>query len=80
MVIIEGAGSPAEINLQKFDIANMRIAQKAGASVLLVSDIDKGGSFASIKGTMVLIDKKYQKLVKGFIFNKFRGDLNVLKP
>ncbi|QLH07633.1 cobyric acid synthase [Nitrosopumilus ureiphilus] len=80
LVIIEGAGSPAEINLQKFDIANMRIAQKADASVLLVSDIDKGGSFASIAGTMVLIDKKYQKLVKGFIFNKFRGDLNVLKP
>jgi len=80
LVIIEGAGSPAEINLQKFDIANMRIAQKANASVLLVSDIDKGGSFASIVGTMALIDKKYQKLVKGFIFNKFRGDLNVLKP
>ena len=79
LVIIEGAGSPAEINLQKFDIANMRIAQKADASVLLVSDIDKGGSFASIVGTMTLIDKKYQKLVKGFIFNKFRGDLNVLK-
>ena len=80
MVIIEGAGSPAEINLQKFDIANMRIAQKAGASVLLVSDIDKGGSFASLVGTMALIDKKYQQLVKGFIFNKFRGDLSVLKP
>ena len=79
LVIIEGAGSPAEINLQKFDIANMRIAQKANASVLLVSDIDKGGSFASIVGTMALIDKKYQKLVKGFIFNKFRGDLSVLR-
>jgi adenosylcobyric acid synthase len=80
LVIIEGAGSPAEINLQKFDIANMRIAQKADASVLLVSDIDRGGSFASLVGTMALIDKKYQQLVKGFIFNKFRGDLNVLKP
>jgi len=80
LVIIEGAGSPAEINMQKFDIANMRIAQKANASVLLVSDIDKGGSFASIVGTMTLIDKKYQKLVKGFIFNKFRGDLHLLKP
>ncbi|MBT8173087.1 MAG: cobyric acid synthase, partial [Nitrosopumilus sp.] len=73
LVIIEGAGSPAEINLQKFDIANMRIAKKADASVLLVSDIDKGGSFASLVGTMSLIDKKYQHLVKGFIFNKFRG-------
>lgn len=80
LVILEGAGSPAEINLQKFDIANMRIAQKAKASVLLVSDIDKGGSFASLVGTMALIEKKYQKLVKGFVFNKFRGDVDVLKP
>ena len=79
-VILEGAGSPAEINLQKYDIANMKIASKANASVLLVSDIDKGGSFASIVGTMSLIEKKYQKLVRGFIFNKFRGDIDVLKP
>jgi adenosylcobyric acid synthase len=80
LVILEGAGSPAEINLQKFDIANMQIAQKANASVLLVSDIDKGGSFASLAGTMTLIEKKYQELVKGFILNKFRGDIDVLKP
>ena len=80
LVILEGAGSPAEINLQKFDIANMRIAQKANASVLLVSDIDKGGSFASLAGTMTLIEKNYQKLVKGFVLNKFRGDIDVLKP
>ena len=80
LVILEGAGSPAEINLQKFDIANMRIAQKSNASVLLVSDIDRGGSFASIVGTMTLVEKKYQKFVKGFIFNKFRGDIQVLKP
>jgi len=80
LIILEGAGSPAEINLQKYDIANMRIAQKASASVLLVSDIDKGGSFASLVGTMTLIEKKYQKLVKGFVFNKFRGDIEVLKP
>jgi len=80
LVILEGAGSPAEINLQKFDIANMSIAQKANATVLLVSDIDKGGSFASLVGTMKLLDKKYQKLVKGFLFNKFRGDIDVLKP
>ncbi|WP_299291896.1 cobyric acid synthase [Nitrosopumilus sp.] len=79
-VILEGAGSPAEINLQKYDIANMKIASKANASVLLVSDIDKGGSFASIVGTISLIEKKYQKLVQGFIFNKFRGDIDVLKP
>ena len=80
LVIIEGAGSPAEINLQKYDIANMKIAKKANADVLLVTDIDKGGSFASLVGTMNLIDKKYQKFVKGFIFNKFRGDIDVLKP
>ena len=80
LVIMEGAGSPAEINLQKYDIANMKIAKKANADVLLVTDIDKGGSFASLVGTMNLIDKQYQKLVKGFIFNKFRGDIDVLKP
>ncbi len=80
LVILEGAGSPAEINLQKFDIANMKMAQKANASVFLISDIDRGGSFASLVGTMALIEKKYQKLVKGFIFNKFRGDLDVLTP
>jgi adenosylcobyric acid synthase len=80
LVILEGAGSPAEINLQKYDIANMQIAQKANASVLLVSDIDRGGSFASLVGTMDLIESKYKKLVKGFVLNKFRGDIDVLKP
>ncbi len=80
LVILEGAGSPAEINLEKFDIANMGIAKKTSIPVILITDIDRGGSFASIVGTLQLLDKKYQKLVKGFVFNKFRGDLNLLKP
>ena len=80
LVILEGAGSPAEINLEKFDIANMGIANKTSIPVILITDIERGGSFASIVGTLQLLDKKYQKLVKGFVFNKFRGDLNLLKP
>lgn len=80
MVILEGAGSPAEINLQRHDIANMRVASKAKAPVLLVSDIDRGGSFASLYGTLSLIEPRYKKLVKGFVLNKFRGDPSILKP
>ena len=80
LIIIEGAGSPAEINLEKFDIANMKIAIKTKSPVILLSDIDRGGSFASIIGTLQLLDKKYRKFVKGFVLNKFRGDINILKP
>ncbi len=58
----------------------MKIAEKTNSPVLLVSDIDRGGSFASIVGTLALLDKKHQKLVKGFVINKFRGDINILKP
>ena len=80
IVILEGAGSPAESNLVKFDIANMKMAEKANSPVLLITDIDRGGSFASIVGTLALLDKKYQKLIKGFVINKFRGDTKFLEP
>jgi len=80
LVILEGAGSPAEINLEKFDIANMGIAEKTNIPVILITDIERGGSFASIVGTLELLNKKHRKLVKGFVFNKFRGDFTILKP
>lgn len=80
LVILEGAGSPTEINLKKYDIANMKMAEISNSPVLLITDIDRGGAFASIVGTMSLLDKRHQKLIKGFIFNKFRGDIDILKP
>ena len=79
IIIIEGAGSPAEINIAKYDIANMLLAEAINSRVILVSDIERGGCFASIFGTIKLLKIKHQRLIKGFIINKFRGDENILE-
>lgn len=80
LVVLEGAGSPAEINLQRWDIANMRMAARARAPVILVADVDRGGAFAGLAGTLALVEGRHRGRVRGFVFNKFRGDASVLRP
>ncbi len=80
VVICEGAGSPAEINLRQTDIANMGLARAAGLPAVLVSDIDRGGSFAALYGTVALLEPEDQALIAGFIINKFRGQRSLLEP
>ncbi len=80
LIIVEGAGSPAEINLRENDIANMGFAEAVDCTVLLVSDIDKGGVFAHLYGTLKLLSPSEQQRIKGFIINKFRGDVALLEP
>jgi adenosylcobyric acid synthase len=80
VIVIEGAGSPSEINIAKYDIANMLLAQEVGAPVIIVADIERGGCFASIVGTAQLLKPAHRAIVKGFLINKFRGDITLVAP
>jgi adenosylcobyric acid synthase len=77
IIIVEGAGSPAEINISRYDVANMLLAEKTDAPVIITSDIERGGCFASMIGTLKLLKPRHRDLVKGFLINKFLGEKSV---
>lgn len=80
IAVLEGGGSPAEINLREYDLVNMGMAELVDSPVILVGNIDIGGVFAAIYGTVMLLDENDRKRIKGYIINKFRGDRDLLKP
>lgn len=79
LVIIEGAGSPAEINCSSIDISNMWTAKLSDSPVILIANMELGGAFASVAGTIELLDEKYRKLIKGYLFNKYSGHVSILE-
>jgi len=80
LLVIEGAGSPAELNLRASDVVNMRVAEAAHAATVLICDIDRGGAFAHLYGTHQLLPEHWRALIRGFVLNKFRGDVQLLAP
>src|SRR5262249_1671797 len=80
LVVVEGAGSPAEVNLRAGDIANMGFARAAGVPVVIIGDIDRGGVIASLVGTRAVLDAEDVAMIRGFLINKFRGDVQLFEP